>query len=555
VANLATLLPEIKSLGDTPLERSIRDHAMARVKTAHAVAIGQPLFIFIETTWPTRPGMPQNAIILGRISDADDDETAGVEDQIEDQLDQCRRNGWGVGAIAIENDTSAYKTKKFHLPNGRIELRTDRPKFRAIVDRLYNRQNDGLIAHDLDRSVRDMRDLMDLIDVVQMSSPRIKVSSVTGSLRLENDADIAMAQVLTAMNNKSSKDTARRVSRAARRRAQEGKFHGGSRRFGFGLPTGEVDETKEPIIDQTKLVPEEAREIKTWAKAILSGASLASVVRDLNDRGVRPIRSDKWTSRTVKEILLRPSIAGLRDYRGQVLEGVKAEWPEIVTRETWEALVAKLGDSRRNSSPTNQPVWLVSCIAMCGHVNCKGQHHKMVVSGSVSARNNYRSYRCAFGKHNKIRADSLEKFVRDLIVERMARPDAGALIRPVATIDVEALAMQANELRVKLRKIRDLYEEETDMSIGEYRERRDSIKGRLDVVERHLVDASSIDPLSVLVGQEDVGARWDGLDIGRRRAIVERMMSITILSSERRGGRQPDGTYFDKSRVVIRWHV
>jgi site-specific DNA recombinase len=69
-----------------------------------------------------------------------------------------------------------------------------------------------LIPLDLDRAMRDPRDLEDLIDLIEQSSPRIPVESVSGSLRLANDADVTVAQVMCAVANKASRDTARRAS-------------------------------------------------------------------------------------------------------------------------------------------------------------------------------------------------------------------------------------------------------------------------------------------------------------------------------------------------------
>ena len=82
-----------------------------------------------------------------------------------------------------------------------------------------------MIAYDLDRAVRDPRDLEDLIDAKVLGG--FTVRSVTGSLRLDTDSDVAMARVLVAMANKSSADTARRVARAAKQQAIEGSWHGG----------------------------------------------------------------------------------------------------------------------------------------------------------------------------------------------------------------------------------------------------------------------------------------------------------------------------------------
>lgn len=81
-----------------------------------------------------------------------------------------------------------------------------------------------MVAYDLDRAVRDPRDLEDLIDAKVLGG--FTDRSVTGSLRLDTDSDVAMARVLVAMANKSSADTARRVARAAKQQAIEGAWHG-----------------------------------------------------------------------------------------------------------------------------------------------------------------------------------------------------------------------------------------------------------------------------------------------------------------------------------------
>ena len=180
---------------------------------------------------------PRQAIRLTRISDARDDDTKGVDAQGRDCDGRAERIGWTIGPAAthhiVENDTSAFKRKKILLPDGRRELRTVRPGFRQALAMLADGRADGLIAYDLDRAVRDPRDLEDLIDVVESKVSRIAVESVTGSLRLANDADVTMARVMVAVANKASRDTARRVARARQRQAEGGQWGGGKRPFGF----------------------------------------------------------------------------------------------------------------------------------------------------------------------------------------------------------------------------------------------------------------------------------------------------------------------------------
>lgn len=145
-------------------------------------------------------------------------------------------HGWEVVAVFRENDTSAFKQRTITLPSGERVRRVVRPQFRAMLTHLTGGQAQVMIAYDLDRAVRDPRDLEDLIDAKVLGG--FEVRSVTGSLRLDTDSDVAMARVLVAMANKSSADTARRVARAAKQQAIEGSWHGGRVPFGYRAENG-----------------------------------------------------------------------------------------------------------------------------------------------------------------------------------------------------------------------------------------------------------------------------------------------------------------------------
>ena len=89
-------------------------------------------------------------------------------------------------------------------------------------------------------------------------------------------------------------------SRSARvQQAEQGKHHGGIRCYGYGK-------------DGTTVIAEEAAEIAAACKAIAGGASLRSIVRDMNARKV-PTTTGKiggWTSQQLRQTLISPRIAG-----------------------------------------------------------------------------------------------------------------------------------------------------------------------------------------------------------------------------------------------------
>lgn len=285
--------------------------------------------------------------LLVRISLDRDDVRAGVQRQEDDGRALAARRGDEVAQVYVENDTSAYKRRKVTLPDGRRELRVVRPEFRRALADLHDGVIDVLICYDLDRMVRDPRDLEDLIDVCEQTG-RTAVS-VTGSLQLTNNAGITMARVGVAMANQSSRDTARRVSRARESAAAAGRWSGGGRRA-YGLTA-----------DRTSVVAEEAQVLVDAASAILAGHSLNSIARGLNDRGVPTASGATWAGVHLRSALTKPAVAGLLVYRGEVVGD--APWAAILDRATWEQVCDEL--SSRTPRATNVLRFWLSGVLIC----------------------------------------------------------------------------------------------------------------------------------------------------------------------------------------------
>ncbi|WP_386730245.1 recombinase family protein [Luethyella okanaganae] len=254
----------------------------------------------------------------------------GLEKGVDRQEKDCRiladLLGWQVVRVFRENDTSAYKQKTITLPTGERVRRVIRPQFRELLTLLGRRGAEALIAYDLDRAVRDPRDLEDLIDTKVLAG--FQVRSTTGSLRLENDADVAMARVLVAMANKSSADTARRVKRASQQQAEDGRWHGGMAPFGYRMK----DSSLIPV-------PEDAVLVRQGADRILAGDSLYRVVRDWNDANIPSAKGTKWATTALRQILTNPAITGVRTYRPILDDGSLSKEVVLTTQGIWEPLL------------------------------------------------------------------------------------------------------------------------------------------------------------------------------------------------------------------------
>ncbi|MDR1635583.1 MAG: recombinase family protein [Bifidobacteriaceae bacterium] len=269
---------------------------------------------------------PLRAVVYVRISDDPEGTERGVDRQEADCRAYALGHCMGVVGVFRENDTSAFKQRVVTLPTGERVRRVVRPQFRAMLGYLAQGRADVMVAYDLDRAVRDPRDLEDLIDAKVLNG--FKVRSVTGSLRLDGDADVAMARVLVAMANKSSADTARRVARAAKQQAVEGAWHGGRPPFGYRAEGGRL-----------VVVPEQAALVREAATRILAGETVYRVLTDWRERGVRTSSGAVWTDRSLKIVLRACSIKGVREYRPIQPDGTRARTPELLVKAAWEPIL------------------------------------------------------------------------------------------------------------------------------------------------------------------------------------------------------------------------
>lgn len=444
--------------------------------------------------------VPTRAVVLARISDDKAGEEHGVARQEADGRKHGARLGWGIGEVVVENDTSAFKRRKTRLPDGTMAMRVIRPGFRRVIEMLSSGEADGLIAIDLDRVARDPRDLEDLIDVVELS--KVPVTSVTGSLRLDTDADITMARVMVAIANKSSRDTSRRVTRNHEALAEQGKPGGGGYR-GYGYSR-----------DGLEVVEAEAEVIRDIAKKILGdddtpGMSMKAIARDLNDRGIPTVRGGEWQDRSVYGAVTKPKTAGLRVYRGEIVG--KGVWPAILERDVWEDVLQKL-QARSSGHQPGLKRWLsrVMKCSLCG---------RELHSGSA---NNGPRYWCSTEYEGcgkiAIKATAAEEEIERQVLELLTKPKVLEQLRKAS--DSDALEQARQDLAIDEAQLKEMAEAyaKRQLSFPEYMVARRIVDAR--VKEARLLVVSSAPRILRRLLDGDVREEWLRLEPADKRDAV-----------------------------------
>jgi site-specific DNA recombinase len=463
----------------------------------------------------------RRAVIYCRISQDREGAGLGVDRQEADCRQLADRLGWEVVAVHADNDLSAYSGKP-------------RPGYQAMLTDLRAGAADAVIAWHTDRlhrrSGRDSSGALDeYIDLCQAHD--IPTQTVqAGALDLATASGRMTARIHAAVARGEVEHQIERQQRARLQAATDGRWTGNKRPFGYQA-------------DGVTVVGAEADALRWAATQVLAGRSLCSIAQELNTRGILTSTGRPWDPRTLGRVLRRPRNAGLSVYRGEIVGA--ASWPAILDTDTWRGVVAVLEDPTRRSNPGRPPRWLLSNLAHCGVCG-------ELVIAKGRARPNMVVYTCPASAHLSRKATEVDAFVEAVILERLSRPDAAELLTPDQKGDTTQLHLQDAALAARLAELGRLAGEgaiDTTQLVeatAVIRQQREEITAQLAAMSRGSVLAGVADA-------PDPAKVWQGLDLSRRRAIVDVLATVTILPSRkgRRPGWQPGESYFDPRTVDI----
>ncbi|MFE3125288.1 recombinase family protein [Streptomyces hydrogenans] len=479
------------------------------------------------------------AVVYCRISQDRTGAGLGVDRQRIDCEALAERNDWDIVEVYVDNDVSAYSGKQrkdYQRMLADLEAGTATVVIVWHTDRLH-------------RSPTELEKYIDLCEKRGVSTHTVQA----GQLDLATPSGRMTARILGAVARQESEHKGHRVARARMQKAMAGEWAGGIRPFGWGVPTGETkttvdkktgEEVQVPVLDMSKLVPEEAAALEVGHEMLLSGKSLRGWIQWLADKGLRTTRGNPITSTEGRDMLLRPRNAGIAVYKGE--EVGTGLWEKVISVEAHRAVVAVLKDPNRRTSPGATPKWFGSLIYRCGLGDCKETMRVTKAGGAM-----HPAYRCVTSHGGGRRADKLDEYVMDLIIERLSRPDASDLLVPgPADLDVAGLQKESEEIRRRLTDLAGMFGA-GQISMVQFTEGSDVARAQLEGVNQQLARAATRDPLVPLVGAMDVRKAWEGMDLEQQRSVLRALLEVTVRPA--RPGRMPDGGYFDYQAIETRW--
>lgn len=448
-------------------------------------------------------------------------DTTGKQLAVSRQRKECteiaQARGWTIVEEFVDNSVSASKSD------------VKRPGYDAMVAAFSRGEFDALLCWDLDRLSRQPRQLEDWIDAAETRG--LLLATANGEADLSTDGGRLFARVKLAVARSEVERKSARQKAAHIQRAADGRPWGTTRSFGFQSGTMEHHLDEAPVL-------------RWMYDELLAGTTQAEIARQLNARGIRTTRGKEWIQTSVRSVLIHPRNAGFRvrkphDEHRKVEECIvaKGQWEPIVTEETWRAAVDKMTANPRPGGGHRK--YLLSGLARCGVCGT-------TVRGGYSA-GGYNIYMCTGSRCVGRNLSKLDELIVDTVLLRLAQPDAQQLIVRDDSEDVEELRREASDASEALDALAAMYGA-GKMKLSAFQAGTQAAQQRLEAAHDRMVDYGRAERLGNLVGAQDIRAAWEGLDLERRRGVVDALMTIHINPVGR-------GKRFDPESIRIDWKV
>lgn len=396
----------------------------------------------------------------------------------------------------------------------------DRPGYAAMLDAIRTGGITAIVAVEQSRLTRQPAQWEELCltltraGITEVHTLNGGVVSVAPAMRL-------LGRVMAAVDAEEVERTRARTRAAHARLRAEGRPAGG-RPYGY---RNTVDERGRATLE---IVPDQADVIRTAARMLLDGWTLAAIAEHLNTTGApTPRGGTRWRRTTLSSILSREAIAGYRD-------GAPATWPAILDQATW----ARLEQWRqmpthwrtRNGTPATatkarRPAhdYLLAGLAHCGVCGWP-------LRGNQQARRDgstVPSYQCKRVNNEPRAADggpcggvSITAHLVDPDIEAdvLTLASDPAVVAALTTVDTGARARHEAALaaaEAQLAEIAALWGA-GELTAGEWHAARTAARTRAHSARTALAGLPAGDGLDVA----DVAARWGTASIGHRRRVT-----------------------------------
>ncbi|MPZ84429.1 MAG: hypothetical protein GEV28_30190 [Actinophytocola sp.] len=453
------------------------------------------------TTPGRRPSKEDDRLQAGCYARQSHGKQVSIEDQIREAHETCGREGWVPLDYGDTVSASRFGTRE---RGGWSEL---------VVDVTAGKL-DIVVLWDSSRGDRTPSTWAFFLERCRKHAVRIHV------IRDQRSYDLAIPRDWKILHD-SGTDAAYEseiksvdVLRGVAGAALAGKAHG---RAAHGY-TRRYDPDDRKIF--TEVPNDDAVVVREIIERIAREDPLIAIMRDLHARGITAPGGGPWRRNMIKK-LVHPRYIGKRSHNGVLHD---ANWPPLVDEVTFYRAQSVLSAPGRRQAAPGATKHLLSYIVLAQ--GCE-QGGRLAMQGRADRA---RRYKCDADSCLSIGADELEAFVTELVMHRLARPDArqvfarGDEAARVAEVEVARLDLQLREARVSFA------DPDGGISADALAMKERHTMPLLEAARQRQAEASHSGALLALVGDGEftveVGRpRWKRLSVAARRSVIKTLFA------------------------------
>lgn len=451
-------------------------------------------------------------------------EEQGIKQQLEDCHREAHGRGWAVVREFIDNETSGSRTRGAKTAWAKMLKAFDDDEF------------DTLLVNDVDRLTRSISDVLE----VRPPKRDIRVITVRGGLDTQSVTGDFILGILVLVAEQEVRLKAARSARYALENRKIGHPAPGKTPYGYVWVT-KADRDNRGT--RYAVVEAEALIVRRMFDEFLAGTSLGQIARDLNSEGHRTRKGYSWDVSVVRRMLMNPVYAALlpapqpsgkhRIAQSEIETSTPGAWEPIVSVDFVKATRARLVGVKPNAD-SNVGKHLLSGLAICGrcgdpmystHAKTRPTARKDGSGAATSKK--YLAYRCVTG-HLIRKADVIDEYVTNICVARLSEPDIVTFFKPSEEMP-DPVELHARKISLESREMSIAhFIASGQMNADSATTALAELKVELQAINNAIGRAISRDPLADFIGVEDVHKRWDELSLGRRRSIIDLLMTVII---------------------------
>lgn len=462
-------------------------------------------------------------------------DTSGISENVDIQIRECRAYarsmGCKIAGIFSDNDVGASKYS-----------RKPRPGYRTLLAAVRANDVDAILITEMARLYRRLDELLELIRLAARTSLRhiIAIDAQGYDLSTGHGIRSAVSAVHSAMLE--SRRTSERQRRRIRARAQDGAGHGGKRPYGY--EKGWV-----------ALREDEARVVAWMAGRVLAGETINGVVRELNARSIPTATGKQWNHTLVRQILVKPRIAGIRSHNGVAHRG---NFPGIITVDEWEHLQLALAKLRRAwPGGAREREYLLTGMVYCGRCDqpMTGGAHKSYRETESKPR-----YRCSdrarsapagCGRVTRL-AEPVDILVREAVLSALDGSDLHKVPQGDGGLTVKSLLQQYQRLQ---RRKRDLAEDYAAgrLTKAELAHAKMAVEGQIERVQAEMAELHSVRTQEPVPAGQAIREAWENGSLAWRRAVLALLVERVVIKPALPTYTYYHGYRFSPESVAVTW--